>query len=311
MDKLLSSLQTKLDLIVLDNQIPFFVLQDIIECTILKLDPTASLVELILSFLKDVNPFETNSITGHHGTHDTDYKHILDLLYKTYQPPDARSSDRLSTVTTTYSAVKLRKAGVDKWKMDIKFNSSPGNTTLTMPAMHIEYSTAPVLWNLSAYERCFPEVGNYIASYAFAMMVLVKTKEDLLELVESKVIRIPRPSVRQFDVDTIHELCKGVVPKEFLFAVEGMDSKLMYLENVIEKEISKEIRKFLDSHRNKHRRNQHSQSICEVPDDIRSPNFHKTIRIGILNKSLDGVKIRYMFDLFESLESPLDDIRKE
>nr|GEV55996.1 putative UPF0481 protein At3g02645 [Tanacetum cinerariifolium] len=225
MDKLMSNLQTKLDLIVLDNQVPFFVLQDIFECTILKLDPTASLVELILSFLKDINPFEANSITGHHGTHETDYKHILDLLYKTYQPRDARSSDKLSTVTTTYSAVNLRKAGVkikpyqgDKWKMDIKFNSSKGNTTLKMPAMRIEYKTTPVLWNLSAYERCFPEVGNYIASYIFAMMMLVDTKKDLLELVESKVIRTP--SVRQFEVDMIHELCKGVVPKEFLFAKE-------------------------------------------------------------------------------------------
>nr|GEY02702.1 putative UPF0481 protein At3g02645 [Tanacetum cinerariifolium]GEY03072.1 putative UPF0481 protein At3g02645 [Tanacetum cinerariifolium] len=176
-------------------------------------------LELILSFLKDINPFEANSITGHHGTQETDYKHILDLLYKTYQPRDARSSDKLSTVTTTYSAVKLRKAGVkikpyqgDKWKMDIKFNSSKGNTTLKMPAMRIEYKTMPVLWNLSAYERCFPEVGNYIASYIFAMMMLVDQKKDLLELVESKVIRIP--SVRQFEVDMIHELCKGVVPKE-------------------------------------------------------------------------------------------------
>ena len=73
-------------------------------------------------------------------------------------------------MTTTYSAVELRKAGVkfkpyqgDKSKMAIKFESSWGNASLTMPAMRIVESTAPVLWNLAAYERCFPEVGNYIA----------------------------------------------------------------------------------------------------------------------------------------------------
>ncbi|KAJ9548770.1 hypothetical protein OSB04_021313 [Centaurea solstitialis] len=180
------------DLVLLENQIPFFVLQDIFDCTISKIQ-TCPLTFGVLMHLKFIIPFDVHGAISVDGPNN--YKHILDLVYKCYKPQDASSSDQLSRVTTMFSARELAKAGVKfnpnpdhKWKLDMKFTSSWGNATLTMPPMRIEESTACVLCNLAAYERVFPEVGNYITSYVFAMKMLLDTKEDVLKRVNNQVV---------------------------------------------------------------------------------------------------------------------------
>ncbi|XP_071700374.1 UPF0481 protein At3g47200-like [Rutidosis leptorrhynchoides] len=219
--------QVKQDLILLHSHIPFFILRDIFNCTVKKINPNASLIELVLSFFKEINPFEPNPYTDDddYGTvtnyFDTSIKHILDLLYK-YHRPAHISLDPLSTVTATYLTIDLAKAGVHfkpnkKTEVTIKFNSSWTNCTLTMPVLYIEEHTELLLLNLTCYERCFPEVGNYMASYLYALMMLVDSKEDLLKLVESKIIT--NQSGHQHIVNLIHEFAIEFVPVQFIYSI--------------------------------------------------------------------------------------------
>ncbi|KAJ0792551.1 hypothetical protein HanOQP8_Chr01g0019261 [Helianthus annuus] len=105
--KLLLHQNVTRDLVLLENQIPFFFLDEIFQCTILKFDPNASLTSLIYRVLTFINPFETcidiSNISS--NTH-----HILSLLHECYTPPDYITSHPSSS--TIPSAVDLDRAGV-------------------------------------------------------------------------------------------------------------------------------------------------------------------------------------------------------
>ncbi|GJS93867.1 putative UPF0481 protein [Tanacetum coccineum] len=84
----LVNLNVKHDLVLLENQIPFFVLRDIFKSTIHKFDPQARLTRLVLSFLQEINPFEKESLVKIQMPDSPykDYDHILGLLHDCYHP---------------------------------------------------------------------------------------------------------------------------------------------------------------------------------------------------------------------------------
>ncbi|PWA89042.1 hypothetical protein CTI12_AA115060 [Artemisia annua] len=105
------------DLVLLENQIPFFVLEDLFRCTISLIERNLSLVKLVLEFLEDINPFSEKKLVANIHSADTNHDHILALLHKCYQPMDAAetSQERLRESKLTamsYSAADLSRAGV-------------------------------------------------------------------------------------------------------------------------------------------------------------------------------------------------------
>ncbi|PWA47400.1 hypothetical protein CTI12_AA500620 [Artemisia annua] len=258
------------DLVLVENQIPFFVLNDLFECTILALEPDSSVTDFIFPALKLITPFEGKLRIFDHDT-STNYNHVLDILHKSYKPNSNKEKHASFFVTTSYTTVELAKAGVNfkpnqnepgaltmefqssyepNYKKEIhtsffvptsytavelakagvnfkpnqnepgaltmEFQSSTFNPTFTMPILRIEEYTESVLRNLIAYEQSFLNVGNHVTSYAVAMMKLIDTKEDLLKLVESKIVA-NHPSGHQYIVDMIQGLCQEVVLKEFSY----------------------------------------------------------------------------------------------
>ncbi|KAI3771326.1 hypothetical protein L6452_02488 [Arctium lappa] len=214
------------DLVLLENQIPFFVLQDIFDCTISTLQ-TSSLTSGVLQRLRFLNPFKVIGNDGVGIAHD----HILGLLQKSFHPTNNMPSTRPSLPLPNHSAVELDKAGVKfkpnkdgNWQMAIEFRSSwfacfcwcSGNRILRMPVLYIQDNTDLFLRNVIAYEQCTPDVPNYVTSYACAIDLLVDTKEDLFMLVESKVL-VNTLASNEDATNMINNICKEVILAEFYY----------------------------------------------------------------------------------------------
>ncbi|KAM0071457.1 hypothetical protein Hdeb2414_s0001g00025491 [Helianthus debilis subsp. tardiflorus] len=215
------------DLVLLENQIPFFVLNDVFECTISKFEKDQSLTEFIRPLLK-----YTNLVEGKHkpGSH-TNYDHVLGCLHQCYKPKsDIRSHFPRSTI---HSAVELDRAGVKfkpneivAWPLAMEANlyrcscifwflSKP---TFRMPTLRINHFTELVFRNLIAYEQ-LSMVQPYVTSYARAMDMLIDTHEDIAKLVSSKVI-VNHLGSNEEAATMINKICKEVVWEQFFYGKE-------------------------------------------------------------------------------------------
>ncbi|KAD3336104.1 hypothetical protein E3N88_31623 [Mikania micrantha] len=213
------------DLVLLENQIPFFFLDDIFKCTIVKLHPDMSLVQFIypVLWLVALKLFDFNQavlkipeIIFINDTH-----HILSLLHKCYEPQQDDTILEGSIGAINHSVVDLDKAGVSfkpnqskTWVlgMEMEFPSflwSWCKCTLRMPVLHVHDSTELILRNLIAYEVELRQTRKYITSYAIAMDVLVNTQDDVAKLVESKVL-VNLMGSNEEAANMINNICKEV-----------------------------------------------------------------------------------------------------
>ncbi|KAI3669029.1 hypothetical protein L6452_40248 [Arctium lappa] len=202
------------DLVLIENQIPFFVLQGIFECTCSRFKPevTSLNVLIIREFLPTLLGYsqpdsDLNKVDDRHPNH------ILGLIHEYYRPisDDAKKywdaktywqadpSEKYSE--TYYSVVELDRAGVNfkphhhrQWPMEIKLEFPPwykpwANPILRMPVLRIHNYTELVLRNLIAYEQVAPRgLLHYVTSYVIAMDLLIDNQEDVARLVKSKVL---------------------------------------------------------------------------------------------------------------------------
>ncbi|KAM0050962.1 hypothetical protein Hdeb2414_s0007g00229821 [Helianthus debilis subsp. tardiflorus] len=208
--KLLLHQNVTRDLVLLENQIPFFFLDEIFQCTILKFDPNASLTSLIYRVLTFINPFEAfidiSNISS--NTH-----HILSLLHECYTPPDYITSHPSSS--TIPSAVDLDRAGVN-----FKPNQRPTwlmgmEPTIRMSVLVVGDFTESVLRNLIAYEQS-GQTRNYVTSYAYAMYMLVNNQEDVAKLVDSGVL-VNYMGSNEEAANMINGICKEVAWVDFFY----------------------------------------------------------------------------------------------
>ncbi|KAK9065560.1 hypothetical protein SSX86_014961 [Deinandra increscens subsp. villosa] len=214
-DNKLRSRNIALDLVLLENQIPFFVLQDIYNLTIGKLQPETTLTTMLKVLLDHINPFEHPLKATNVGTKSTHY-HILGFLHKFYKP-----NSRLPEITeipTAHSAIELGKVGVKimpnenlTWPMAMEFNKP----ALKMPVVRIDNFFEVVLRNLIAYEQYSP-VDNYVTSYAMAMHMLAATPADIAKLEKSGVI-VSHLGSNEKASDMISSICKNVNLQDFYY----------------------------------------------------------------------------------------------
>ncbi|KAJ0809727.1 hypothetical protein HanPI659440_Chr01g0018611 [Helianthus annuus] len=210
---------------IAEMMIPFFFLDEIFQCTILKFDPNASLTSLIYRVLTFINPFEAfidiSNISS--NTH-----HILSLLHECYTPPDYITSHPSSS--TIPSAVDLDRAGVNfkpnqrpTWLMGMKvklstficFFGSWRKPTIRMSVLVVGDFTESVLRNLIAYEQS-GQTRNYVTSYAYAMYMLVNNQEDVAKLVDSGVL-VNYMGSNEEAANMINGICKEVAWVDFFY----------------------------------------------------------------------------------------------
>ncbi|KAJ0611550.1 hypothetical protein HanRHA438_Chr01g0021391 [Helianthus annuus] len=224
--------------VLLENQIPFFILNEIFECTILKFDPEVSLIKLFYRVLAFLNIFRADITVNNISINST--PHILGLLHECYKPQNNVTSVYIPSVI--HSAIDLCRAGVNfkpnrnpKWMMGMEvdlrrfipcFFGSWSKATLRLPVLSVHEFTELVLRNLIAYEQ-LGQTRNYVTSYVIAMGMLVNTQEDVAQLVASKVL-VNSIGSNEEAANMINNMCKEVACLEFFYEQQWETLNMYY-----------------------------------------------------------------------------------
>ncbi|KAK7851942.1 upf0481 protein, partial [Quercus suber] len=171
------------DFILLENQIPFFIIEWLYDFV-----PSngLSLIQLSFSFFTDFNVQEFDPLPNMKIKHFTDLLRIFQLpftdLLRIFQlPPQRPQSERKELIKHLYSATQLREAGV-KFKvsssnclLELKFT----NGVLEIPRIHLYDRTEILARNLVAFEQCHFLREAYITDYYLILDLLINTAHDV------------------------------------------------------------------------------------------------------------------------------------
>ncbi|KAL7592706.1 hypothetical protein Lser_V15G32528 [Lactuca serriola] len=236
------------DLIMIENQIPFFVLENIFECTVLASGRmlegvSLSLTEhfgVLLNYYYSTNHVERESYPNllKRVPDASAPDHILGSLHEYFWPVEpmlrVSKSPKPMLSIKRHTATELHRAGMkfkpndDKnWALAIKlelplplfpwfhnFIAIPQFSwfrppTLRLPKANINDSSELILKNLVVYEQQLG-VEKYVTSYLLAMDMLIDTPEDVSLLVKSKVLESAFGSNEEA-ADMINKLCKNIL----------------------------------------------------------------------------------------------------
>ncbi|KAL8196722.1 hypothetical protein R6Q57_024565 [Mikania cordata] len=219
------------DLLLLENQIPFFVLEILFGLTVKHLLNNTSLTDLVLNFLKDVNIIKNSK----HKLKDekVEHCHILGLFQSCYRGTHPETG---GIPTISYSATEIDVAGVKikaqtdgKSLLAVKFKKSSfvlwlvtfgvKKTYFKLPVLCIKDSTPSLLRNLIAYEQCYPSSRQYVTSFAFLMYKLIDNNDDVKLLVGSKILQ-HHLGASEDVTNLFNNICNGVVSGNIYYTKE-------------------------------------------------------------------------------------------
>ncbi|KAF5819732.1 hypothetical protein HanRHA438_Chr02g0092131 [Helianthus annuus] len=177
------------DLLKIENQIPFFVLQKLFEES--RTD-SCTLQSLILKFFNHAIDKQPNVL---HKYENLDGKHLLDFFRKSF----INTKDRHHLIVNANNpslkliqpASKLVNSGL-KFKanhqadsfLDIKFQ----NGRLLIPQINMDDFHTSFLLNCMAFEQCYFSCTKDITTYVMFMSCLMKATTDVNFLSEKKII---------------------------------------------------------------------------------------------------------------------------
>ncbi|KAM3714909.1 hypothetical protein ACJW31_01G368900 [Castanea mollissima] len=176
------------DLVLLENQIPFFVLKKLFKLVYPGCPNSFSLLHLTFKFFEDFNVQKI-------PPKNVKIEHFTDLI-RIFQLPQLQSLPQRQTgsemVTLSYSATQLHEAGVKfkvnqtKCLLDITFDSKTG--VLKMPCLELYDQTETLIRNVMAFEQyCFGE-KTYVRDYYLFLDCLVNTTRDIDFLCDKGII---------------------------------------------------------------------------------------------------------------------------
>ncbi|XP_045811062.1 UPF0481 protein At3g47200-like [Trifolium pratense] len=200
------------DLILLENQLPFFVLEEIYNLANISLEIPLSFIAITVWYFRRHN---LQSIISE-GLHP---KHFTDLL-RTFLLPstfDFAQKEMGQTIKHVYSVSELSEAGLvfevseSKCLLDLKFDKG----VFKMPCFQMTDSTERYMRNITAFEECHisDTHSRYISQYLFFLDFLINTEKDVSILVNKKII-----ANWMGDANTVttmvNTLCKNItIPK--------------------------------------------------------------------------------------------------
>ncbi|KAG5254418.1 UPF0481 protein [Salix suchowensis] len=201
------------DLILVENQIPWLVLEHLFNKTSAKPSTKAkekTLAQLALQFFDNTFSFNRpNTDILYDGK-----KHLLDLLRYWLIQSSGNDEDG-STWEPIPSATDLVDAGIkfkvgdskERSLLDLKFNINDGS--LEIPSLLIQETTEVVIRNLISYEQCSPQCTDRITSYAVLLDNLINTTKDMDILTRSKIITnwLNPEEAMQFFNKLYHDAC--------------------------------------------------------------------------------------------------------
>ncbi|KAL7238392.1 hypothetical protein ACSBR2_004482 [Camellia fascicularis] len=205
------------DLALLENQIPFFVLQKLFD-TIKEHIPQTSFTEhnvdkLALLFFKSALGLSNQAIQS--TSSELSGEHLLDILHNFYLPTSDESpenmhkshlpisdninddGDRQASQTTGFKncVTGLLEAGiqfqpninVDAEEIFLHIKYLKG--VIKMPALRIHKATESIFRNLIAFEQCSIVTSHCITSYVFLMSSLLSSSHDAEILHHKNIIK--------------------------------------------------------------------------------------------------------------------------
>ncbi|KAL9367140.1 hypothetical protein Peur_038339 [Populus x canadensis] len=173
------------DLILVENQIPWLVLEHLFNMTA---EPgnTTTLAQLALQFFDTIISFRPpRKLPSYQGQ-----KHLLDLLRNWLVLSSGKEEDGetgwepMPSVTNLVDAGIKLKAGESSSILDIKFQ----NGVLEIPPLLVQETTEVIIRNLISYEQCSPKCTDRITSYAVLLDNLINTAKDMDTFTSSGII---------------------------------------------------------------------------------------------------------------------------
>lgn len=183
------------DLLKLENQLPFFVLEKLFELSTAG-PPIRSLSYLALRFLSQAFCKSPEMVKAQ----VRDPKHLLDLFRRSLLPPtnldeDSHLSKHDRPVYLIQSVKYLRSAGISvrqkaaKSLLEIdfkKFQIPP--LALKIPPLAFDDFTNAIMVNCVAMEQCFNNESKHFTAYVCFMSCLMKQPEDVRYLRSADII---------------------------------------------------------------------------------------------------------------------------
>ncbi|PON86708.1 hypothetical protein TorRG33x02_175400 [Trema orientale] len=210
------------DMMLLENQLPFFIFEDIFCLAKLKGPPEnnfdrVSLIKLTYEF------FRFKAYLGEIAeilkkVQSSKIKHFVDFIRRCHLPRELPPKGEIPTLTIP-SVTELYQAGVKfevgstRSLFDIQFRKG----TLVIPHLRIRKSTESFFLNLVAFEQCH-SLDCYINDYVFIIDRLVDSSRAVQLLVRRKVIESKLPDNQEV-VTSVNNLVRGSIlrRKHFYF----------------------------------------------------------------------------------------------
>lgn len=171
------------DMILLENQLPFFVLEQLFKLNVQgELHQGCTFRVITLNFMKTFIGLPKELRTFDDSNHEA--KHIVNLYLQCYAPTGARLSPKaLRGFISIPNATRLHEASI-KFRqstspianfLDIKF----ANGILEIPTLVFGDDTETFLRNLIAFEQCDNGNTRYISDFIFLMVCLIDSPSDV------------------------------------------------------------------------------------------------------------------------------------
>ncbi|XP_030532088.1 UPF0481 protein At3g47200-like [Rhodamnia argentea] len=181
------------DVIMLENQIPFFILEQLFCLQCRQPDQGGLLAELALLFLDPLKPTDSMEVVP---LSDQARLHCLEVFRRSLLGSGPKPEPRVMTPWSEmrqqhiHCVSELRDAGIRFSKRntdnfwDIQFNSG----TLEIPRLVIDDRTRSLFLNLIAFEQCHFNCSDVITSYVIFMDNLINSSEDVGHLQDNGII---------------------------------------------------------------------------------------------------------------------------
>ncbi|KAK9183285.1 hypothetical protein WN944_026436 [Citrus x changshan-huyou] len=214
------------DMILLENELPFFVIWKLFIMTDMPSDSrNESFLLMILRFFNGILPGKgcRRDIVYQVDVYPiNEIKHLVHLIHANWLPsPAGVGAYRNNATNNSYwsfigSAIEIREAGIrfrkvevlkDDSLFDIKFE----NGVMKMPSLEIGDATETVLQNFIAYEQCSQDLNlKHVIDYVEFLNRLVNSSKDA-ELLRRRGIIENLLGDDEVIATLLNKLCDGVV----------------------------------------------------------------------------------------------------
>lgn len=207
--------QLRSDMILLENQIPFCVLQRLFDLVPIPDQCTKSLPLLALGFFKRMIPGDLQSLEEKCSQ---DCSHLLDLIHNCYLPTYPAVESWVGQINLE-CATKMQKSGIRfksnapaKSLLDVKFV----NGVLKIPPLNVHYYTEILFRNLIALEHCPHDQAKYVTPYVYLLAKVIQSEKDLRLLSRKGILSIGLERKQEF-LDLFKKILVEMEAKEVYY----------------------------------------------------------------------------------------------